>query len=176
MNQHPQEIVNNNTRQQTRPIRVMILDATPVERKIIATVLGREECEVPVGSYQQAWERGGYGPSRNKYAVSSFENAAEALQALLYPEQPPPDVLLLDLSLPRISGLQVLKQCKETSHLQHMPIVVIAQQGGQPGTLLKVTLAGASAHLVRPVKEEMIRNTVIKIEQDFLYNSGIWTD
>ena len=34
------------------------------------------------------------------------------------------DLLFLDLSLPRISGLEVLKAIKSTPHLMHIPIVV----------------------------------------------------
>jgi chemotaxis family two-component system response regulator Rcp1 len=35
-----------------------------------------------------------------------------------------PDVIFLDLSLPKISGLEVLKAIKTTPHLMHIPIVV----------------------------------------------------
>src|SRR5579871_5528898 len=35
-----------------------------------------------------------------------------------------PDLIFLDLSLPRVSGLEVLKAIKSTPHLMHIPIVV----------------------------------------------------
>lgn len=171
MNQNPQET----TRQQTRPIRVTVLDHTPIERRIIANLLGREECAVPASRYQQAWRSGGYGPSRPKYTVSSFENAAEALQVLLNPEQSAPDVLLLDLALPVIDGMQVLRQCKETPHLQHMPVIVIVPKPSQPGILMKATRAGAAAHLLRPITEQLLLQTVLNIEHNVLWDSGIWT-
>lgn len=160
---------------QTRPIRVTVLDNTPIERRIIATVLVREKCAVPAGWYQQAWKSGGYGPFRSKYTVASFENAAEALQVLLNPEQPAPDVLLLDLALPVIDGLQVLRSCKETPHLQHMPVIVIVPQPSQPGILMKATRAGAAAHLLRPITEQLVLQAVLNIEHNVLWESGIWT-
>ncbi len=41
-----------------------------------------------------------------------------------YAEVTTPDLIFLDLSLPRVSGLEVLKAIKTTPHLMHIPIVV----------------------------------------------------
>jgi chemotaxis family two-component system response regulator Rcp1 len=43
-----------------------------------------------------------------------------------YAEAPIPDLIFLDLSIPRISGLNVLKVIKKTPNLKHIPIVVAA--------------------------------------------------
>ena len=37
-----------------------------------------------------------------------------------------PDVILLDLGLPRISGYEVLKELKEQPHLAHIPVVILS--------------------------------------------------
>ena len=41
-----------------------------------------------------------------------------------YADVPPPDLIFLDLSQPRVSGLEVLKVIKSTPELMHIPIVV----------------------------------------------------
>jgi CheY-like chemotaxis protein len=41
-----------------------------------------------------------------------------------YTGVPVPDLIFLDLSLPRVSGLEVLKEIKSTPELMHIPIVV----------------------------------------------------
>jgi chemotaxis family two-component system response regulator Rcp1 len=41
-----------------------------------------------------------------------------------YKGMPLPDLIFLDLSLPKISGLDVLKEIKATPELRHIPIVV----------------------------------------------------
>jgi CheY-like chemotaxis protein len=41
-----------------------------------------------------------------------------------YKDVPTPDLIFLDLSLPKVSGLEVLKAIKSTPHLMHIPIVV----------------------------------------------------
>jgi CheY-like chemotaxis protein len=43
-----------------------------------------------------------------------------------YADVPTPDLIFLDLSLPRVSGLEVLKVIKSTPELMHIPIVVAA--------------------------------------------------
>jgi two-component system, chemotaxis family, response regulator Rcp1 len=43
-----------------------------------------------------------------------------------YADVPIPDLIFLDLSQPRVSGLQVLKVIKSTPELMHIPIVVAA--------------------------------------------------
>ena len=43
-----------------------------------------------------------------------------------YAGLPTPDLIFMDLSLPRISGLEVLKEIKSTPSLVHIPIVVVS--------------------------------------------------
>ena len=43
-----------------------------------------------------------------------------------YTDAPTPDLIFLDLSQPRVSGLEVLKIIKSTPELMHIPIVVAA--------------------------------------------------
>jgi CheY-like chemotaxis protein len=43
-----------------------------------------------------------------------------------YADVPTPDLIFLDLSQPRVSGLEVLKVIKSTPALMHIPIVVAA--------------------------------------------------
>ena len=40
-------------------------------------------------------------------------------------ENPRPHLILLDLRLPRVDGLEVLKRIKETEELRHIPVVVL---------------------------------------------------
>ncbi len=57
-------------------------------------------------------------------------DGAEALAYVLregkYANVPVPDLIFLDLSQPRVSGLEVLKVIKSTPELMHIPIVVAA--------------------------------------------------
>jgi chemotaxis family two-component system response regulator Rcp1 len=63
--------------------------------------------------------------------TSGFRSVSDGEDALAYVHKqgkyanvPTPDLIFLDLSLPKVSGLEVLKAIKNTSHLKHIPIVV----------------------------------------------------
>jgi len=63
--------------------------------------------------------------------TSGFRSVSDGQDALAYVYKkgkyenvPTPDLIFLDLSLPKESGLEVLKAIKSTPHLMHIPIVV----------------------------------------------------
>lgn len=63
--------------------------------------------------------------------TSGFRSVSDGADALMYVRGegkyagvPPPDVIFLDLSLPKVSGLEVLKAIKSTPSLMHIPVVV----------------------------------------------------
>lgn len=61
--------------------------------------------------------------------VSTVEDGEEALEYLerrgRYPSQPRPHVMLLDLRMPRVSGLEVLSRVKGDPDLQRIPVCVL---------------------------------------------------
>ena len=67
------------------------------------------------------------GVTRGLHCVQDGEDALAYLnQTGRYSHARTPDLLFLDLSQPRISGLEVLKVIKSTPQLLHIPIVVAA--------------------------------------------------
>jgi two-component system, chemotaxis family, response regulator Rcp1 len=63
--------------------------------------------------------------------TSGFRSVSDGEDALAYVHKEgkyahvaTPDLIFLDLSLPKVSGLDVLKAIKSTPHLMHIPIVV----------------------------------------------------
>jgi chemotaxis family two-component system response regulator Rcp1 len=67
------------------------------------------------------------GLTKGLHCVSDGEDALMyVLRKGRYVNAPPPDLIFLDLSQPRVSGLDVLKVIKSTPALMHIPIVVAA--------------------------------------------------
>jgi CheY-like chemotaxis protein len=67
------------------------------------------------------------------YTVDEAENGKEAIEALARPN--PPNLVLLDLNMPVMSGTEFLKIRQEQDHLRRIPVVVISGRGhtaGQP--------------------------------------------
>lgn len=61
-----------------------------------------------------------------------------------------PAVVMLDLKLPRVDGMQVLEAIKQSEELRHMPVVVLTSSREEKD-LLKSYKLGVNAYVVKPV-------------------------
>jgi CheY-like chemotaxis protein len=64
-------------------------------------------------------------------------------------EEGPPDLLLLDLNLPRLSGHEVLEAVKADAALRRLPIVVLSSSDAESDVSRSYEL-GASSHVAKP--------------------------
>jgi two-component system, chemotaxis family, response regulator Rcp1 len=64
--------------------------------------------------------------------------------------RPYPDVLLLDLNLPRKTGYEVLQELKQHPRFNGIPITVFTSTG-EPHEVLRCYALGANAFLVKPL-------------------------
>ena len=85
------------------------------------------------------------------------ENAVSMMRAR------PPGVLLLDLSMPRVGGLEILAMLREDAVLRHIPVIVLTSST-DPQVKLKALAMGAMDFLSKPVDPSelglRIRNTL----------------
>ncbi len=63
---------------------------------------------------------------------------------------PRPDVILLDLNLPRMGGHEVLRQVKQDSRFKRLPIIVLTTSE-RPDDIRQAYELGANAYLLKPV-------------------------
>jgi CheY-like chemotaxis protein len=84
-------------------------------------------------------------------------DGAEALDLLLpgpgaAPREPPvrPRVVLLDLKLPKVSGLQVLRELKSDERTRKIPVVVLTSSREEPD-VAECYLLGVNSYIVKPV-------------------------
>ena len=61
-----------------------------------------------------------------------------------------PAVVLLDLKLPKVDGLEVLEQVKQDAHLRHVPIVMLTSSREEQDVVRSYEL-GVNAFVVKPV-------------------------
>ena len=80
------------------------------------------------------------------YEVVAAENAADALAAL---EQATPDLMLLDVTLPRVSGWDLLASIRRDERFGALPIIILS---ALPGDQVRRRAAelGATDHLEKP--------------------------
>ncbi len=68
-------------------------------------------------------------------------------------EYPRPDLVLLDLRLPRVDGLEVLRKIKTTDALQTIPVVILTTSDAESDVSRAYEL-NANSYLVKPIDFE----------------------
>lgn len=76
---------------------------------------------------------------------------------------PRPDLILLDLNLPRIDGRQVLERLKSDSDLCAIPVVVLTTSS-QEEDILRTYHLGANCFMTKPVEMQKFLDTIRQLE------------
>lgn len=87
-----------------------------------------------------------------------FARCEEALQAL--EEEPAPDVVLIDVGLPGISGIEGIRRIKSLSPITDCIVLTIHEENDN---VFKAICAGASGYLLKSVAADEIVNAVIEV-------------
>ena len=86
------------------------------------------------------------------YEVELAENGLQAMEIL---HKRPVDLVLLDLIMPEMDGYQVLAAMKESSKLQHIPVVAVSAMGDMDSVVQCIEM-GAVDHMVKPFDPEVL--------------------
>lgn len=89
---------------------------------------------------------------QDRYNVSTFINGLDALKSFT---QNPPDLVLLDISLPIMSGPEVLKQIRQNEQLKPLRVVALTAHA-MKGDEEKFLKMGFDAYLSKPIIEEQV--------------------
>lgn len=106
---------------------------------------------------------------RNNLHVAS--DGVEALQFLRrqgnFEQVPQPDLILLDLNLPKKGGREVLEEIKQDKGLKHIPVVILTTSQAEQDILESYRLR-ANAYVTKPVDLEQFLRVVRTIEEFWL--------
>ncbi len=103
--------------------------------------------------------------SRLANEVVVVSDGAEALEFLFrrgeYGKRGPenPAVVLLDLKMPKVDGLEVLRQIRGSEELRKVPVVILTSSR-QESDLMRSYDLGVNAYVVKPVEFEEFMNAV----------------
>ncbi len=85
----------------------------------------------------------------------------EGMEALEIARSERPDLILMDIQLPEISGLEITKWIKEDDNLRHIPVIAVtafAMKGDEE----KIRDGGCEAYIAKPISVSLFLDTVKK--------------
>lgn len=113
------------------------------------TVLIVEDNELNMKLFHDLLEAHGYATLQTK----------DGMEALSLAREYKPDLILMDIQLPEVSGLEVTKWIKEDEKLRSIPVVAVtafAMKGDEE----KIREGGCEAYVAKPISVENFINTV----------------
>ena len=103
------------------------------------------------------------------YDVEALATGGEALVAL---QRNPPDLLLLDLQMPGLDGLEVLRIVREQKVCQGVPVLVLtAEDDGH--YVAKARELGAAGYLLKPFRAQ---DLIAKVRRIVVDADTVWLD
>ncbi len=117
-----------------------------------ATILVVEDHELNMKLFHDLLDAHGY----NTILTS------DGVEALRLAREHRPDLVLLDIQLPELSGLEVAKQLKSDENLKAIPIVAVtafAMKGDEE----KILEGGCEAYIAKPISVANLLETVQKL-------------
>lgn len=107
-----------------------------------------------------AFEQGGF---RNPIVIA--QDGVEALEYLFAtsnvdrPRNQPPALILLDVQLPRINGLEVLQQIRSNSQTRVIPVIILTTSNEQQDLLTSYEL-GCNSYVRKPIDYNEFLNVI----------------
>jgi two-component system, OmpR family, alkaline phosphatase synthesis response regulator PhoP len=88
-----------------------------------------------------------YNLSKEGFNVVTARNGKEALEKV----RQKPDLMLLDLMMPEVNGLQVIQEMKKDKQTSSIPILILTAKGTETDEIVGLEV-GADDYIVKPVK------------------------
>ena len=131
----------------TRPIDVLLVEDNPGDIRLAQEALKEGKLHVTLNVVRDGYAALDYLFQRGDYAT--------AVQ---------PDVILLDLNLPGLSGREVLSQIKHDEQLRVIPVVVLTSSDAEEDVYKSYHLH-ANCYVIKPIDFTKFVNIVRQIEQ-----------
>ena len=133
-----------------RPIEVLLIEDDPGDVLITREAFEHHKIHNTLRVARDGQEGFDY-----LYQRGSYEDAAR------------PDLILLDLNLPKYDGHQLLEKIKSDPDLCHIPVVVLTTSAAEEDILRSYRLH-ANAYVTKPVGFEQFMNVIRQIDEFFV--------
>lgn len=95
----------------------------------------------------------------------SAENGHEALNILKLKNDSLPDIIFLDLNMPRMDGKECLAELKKDEQLRHIPVIMYTTSS-QSKDIEETMLRGAICFITKPTNVKELKNILSQIAQN----------
>ncbi len=126
-----------------------IADRRPVAREAARTVLIVEDNELNMKLFHDLLDAHGYRTLQTRNGMEALRLAREQR----------PDLILMDIQLPEVSGLEVTKWLKDDEQLRDIPVIAVtafAMKGDEE----RIRQGGCEAYISKPISIAMFLDTV----------------
>lgn len=128
----------------SRPIHILIADDDPDDRLMASEALSRSYTASEIVCVEDGEALLDY-----LYSRGTFQNSVH----------PVPDLVLLDLNMPRKNGVEALREIKSDPALKHLPIVVLTTSKEEEDIYRTYDL-GVNSFITKPITYEALVNTM----------------
>ena len=118
--------------------RILIVEDSPTMRALLNSAL--EGLEIPV-------------------KITEASSGFEALRQL---PREPFDLIVTDINMPDINGLELVSFAKSNSAYRSIPLIIVSTEGAEKDRARGIEL-GADAYLVKPFDAENLREVVVDL-------------
>lgn len=120
-------------------VDVLIVDDSSAIRRIIQRVL--HQADLPIGRILEA------------------SDGVEALNTL---REHKVGLILTDINMPKMDGLQLLSEVKSTAEYKHIPVLIVTTEGSHAKVLESVNL-GASGYVRKPFTPDQLKEKLASV-------------
>ena len=114
-----------------------------------------------------------YNLEKEGYSVSSYESGERGLNGI---KNNPPDLVLLDLMLPGIDGMEVCRRLKQDAATRDIPVIIISAKG-EENDIITGLERGADDYLSKPFSPKIllarIRTILRRVNQPLPHEDDI---
>ncbi len=118
-------------------MRVLVVDDFPTMRRILKNVLRQIHVENTLEA----------------------QNGKEALDLLKKEEV---DLILCDLLMPEMTGMELLRACKDDPQISHIPFIMVTAEA-QKKAVMEAIKAGVDNYITKPFTPDRLQDAIAKV-------------
>ena len=130
----------------SQPLNILLIEDNPGDADLVAETLEQSRLRLDIA-----------------VAVDGAQALARLLREPPYEAAPRPDLILLDLNLPKLGGREVLARIKVEPELREIPVVVLTSSDAEHD-IVKSYQLGANCYVTKPVGLAAFQSIVQAIE------------